>query len=165
MKVYIAVLIIATTINIFQQFKEESQVEVSMECPELEDKDIFIVSYFLTQNDLNQKTKVNFVKTYEFNNDEIGELDVDTISKVKSYWENQGIQLVTDKSTCSKIQHSISSTNTFVNFSEEFRLIFYRIEDKYAVFYLRKESKTGHGSWPVQLLNDNFELINDLKLE
>jgi len=164
----ILIVIISIILGVF--FNEQSIIyakdknDFRFSCPENQNKDIFLVGYILTKQKEKSKLKANGIKEYTFDLEEIGELDSDTPIKLRKYWKNKGVRLLSDEDTCSKIENVLSSNKKYNDYLKEFRRVYYKIDDKYFILYVRLETTLGHGKWPVQILDQNFKIVGDFKM-
>lgn len=125
-------------------------------CPEPQGIDWAYLNTYLTSplyEDLRDVLEISVMKT------NVEEFETKDFEGLRKYLEGKGISSVTKNEACNKIKSKLDSDSTLIQSNEEYRRIFFKVNDYYLVLYPRIELNGTDIQWPINVLNSNFEIV------
>lgn len=149
-----------TNIGLCRNYLKQKPID---KCPEIRNIDIFYIHSFLTFKHNKSKRKDIGIQNYSFDKSEIGTIDEHTPQKLRTYWKTKGIYQISDPDLCLKISNAVEQKNNKIVLSDSYRKIYFKVKNKYIVFYRPKEVTLSEKRYPTQILDNNFRIIKTLE--
>lgn len=130
--------------------------EMMIDCPEIKGIDWAYLNTYLTSplyDDLHEILEISIMKT------NVDELETKDFEGLKKYLEAKGISSVTEDETCNKIKLKLDSDGTLIQSTDEYRRIFFKVNNFYLVLYPKIKLDGIDSEWPINVLNSNFEIV------
>lgn len=132
-------------------------------CPKIEKTDIFFITRFLSGKRWKTQRQEVSIKDYNFNISEFGELGPNTPEKLRKYWKKRDVVIVSNPGTCQTIKKILSTDNRLKKYRENFRKVYFRVKDKFVVYYDPNVSRLDGPSIPTVVMDKNFNIIGYFK--
>lgn len=129
-------------------------------CTESDDSEIILVHGVLTSTGVIAKRDTTVLKAFSFEiEDEALLKRPDVIMFLVDKWKEKEVSKVKEEKLCASISKVLDADLTFIDGSELFDRIYYKVENKYLVIYKRKDFSTRNIQIPYQILDEDFKLI------
>lgn len=135
---------------------------MSTNCPESQGVDWAYLNTYLTSplyDDLRDVLEISIMKT------NVDDFETKDFEGLKKYLEAKDISSVTENEACNKIKAKLDSDSTLIQSDEEYRRVFFKVNDYYLVLYSRIKPNGKDIQWPINVLNSNFKIVANYFVE
>jgi hypothetical protein len=136
-------------------------------CPEQRVASVFYLNAILTNPTLHAEKQLLGFDTPEINMNQEELLNKPDLPEfLTNFWQERGVELMTDPIVCGKIAESLDQDERNKQFLRDYNRVFYKINNRYLILYhFKKRGFTERRSVaPPQIMDEKFNIIGELEI-